>query len=93
MRFAFQFGRSSPRKSTDRISNYYASLSANEARIEAFRQGLRELGYVEGKNIVIESRSQRESSIAFRRSSTELVRLNVDVIVSAGPAATRPPRK
>ena len=34
----------------------YASLSANAARIEAFLQGLRELGYVEGKNIVVEWR-------------------------------------
>ena len=59
------------------------------ARIEAFRQGLRELGYVEGKNITIEWRSaegkiERRSEIA-----AELVRLKVDIIVSGGPAITR----
>ena len=60
------------------------------ARIEGFRQGLRELGYVEGKNIVIEMRSSEGK--AERRSEivAELVRLKVDVIVSGGPSVTRP---
>ena len=55
------------------------ATASNPARIEAFRQGLRELGYVEGKNIVIECRAL----------AAELVRLKVDVIVAAGAAATR----
>jgi len=66
-----------------------APISAVTARIEAFRQGLRELGYIEGKNIIIEWRSaegkiERRSEIA-----AELARLKVDVIVSAGPTVTR----
>jgi putative ABC transport system substrate-binding protein len=65
------------------------SHSAVSARIEAFQQGLRELGYVEGKNIVIEWRyaeGKRDRLLAF---AAELVHLNVDIIVTAGPASTR----
>ena len=60
------------------------------ARTEAFRQGLRELGYVEGKTIVIEWRSAEGQLDRLPSLAAELVRLNVDVIVTAGPAATRP---
>ena len=67
-----------------------SSLSANPARIEAFRQGLRELGYVEGKNIVIEWRSAEGKLDRLPEFAAELVQLKVDIIVSAGPAATRP---
>ena len=65
------------------------SLSANAARIEAFRQGLRELSYVEGKNIVIEWRSADGKLDRLPALAAELVRLKVDVIVTAGAAATR----
>ncbi len=70
-----------------------ASLSAIPARIEAFRQGLRELGYVEGKNIVIEWRSAEGKLDRLPDLAAELVRLKVDIIVSGGPAATRPARE
>jgi len=59
------------------------------ARIEAFRQGLRELGYIEGKNIIIELRSAEGKTERRAEISAELVRLQVDVIVSAGPTITR----
>jgi putative ABC transport system substrate-binding protein len=62
-----------------------ASLSSNVARVEAFRQGLRDLGYVEGKNIAIEWRSAEGK---FERQG-ELVRLKVDVIISSGPTMTQ----
>ena len=66
-----------------------ASTSAVAARIEAFRQGLRELGYVEGKNIVIEWRSAEGKPDRLPALAAELVRLKVDVIVTGGPTATR----
>ena len=65
------------------------SPSTISARIEAFRQGLRELGYVEGKNIFIEWRFAEGKADRLRELATELVRLKVDVIVTAGPAPTR----
>ncbi len=65
------------------------SLSSVEARVEAFRQGLRELGYVEGKNIVIEWRSSEGKADRLPGLAAELVRLKVDVIVTSGPPATR----
>ena len=65
------------------------SLSAISARFEAFRQGLRELGYVEGKNIVIEVRYAEGKLDRLRELAAELVRLKVDIIISGGPAVTR----
>ena len=65
------------------------SLSVLAARVEAFRQGLRELGYVEGKNIVIEWRSSGGRLDHVSELAAELVGLKVDVIVAAGPVDTR----
>jgi putative ABC transport system substrate-binding protein len=73
-----------------RIGNLNAvSPADNPHRVEAFRQGLRELGYVEGKNIVIEWRFAEGKLDRLPALATELVRLNVDVIVTAGPTNTR----
>jgi len=65
------------------------SASAVAARTEAFRQGLRDLGYVEGKNIVIEWRSAKGKLDRLPALAAELVRLKVVVIVTAGPLPTR----
>jgi putative ABC transport system substrate-binding protein len=64
-------------------------VSVISGRAAAFRQGLRELGYVEGKNILIEFRGAK--NIRERRSAVaeELVRLKVDVIVTSGSDSTR----
>src|SRR5690349_21094929 len=66
-----------------------ASPSAIAFRIEAFREGLRELGYVEGKNIVIEYRYAERQPDRLPALAAELVRLKVDVIVSSGSGNTR----
>jgi putative ABC transport system substrate-binding protein len=64
-------------------------LSATVRVREAFRQGLRELGYVEGKNIVIEWRSWEGKRDRQRALAVELVHLKVDVIVAVGSSDIR----
>ncbi len=66
-----------------------SSLSTNPERVAAYRQGLREPGYVEGKNIVIEWRFAEEKLDRLPALAAELVRLKVDIIVTSGPTATR----
>jgi putative ABC transport system substrate-binding protein len=65
------------------------SPSNQLARTEAFRQGLRALGYVEGKNIVIEYRHAEGKFDRLPALVAELLRLKVDVIVTGGGPATR----
>ena len=65
------------------------SPSSNPARIEAFRQGLRELGYIEGKNIVIEWRHHEGNIDRLPALAAELARLKVDIIITVGPPAAR----
>ncbi len=57
--------------------------------VDAFRQGLRELGYVEGQNLVIEYRGAEGRDERLPDLAAELVRLHVDVLVAVGPIATR----
>ena len=69
------------------------TLSAVAARDEAFRRGLRELGYLEGKNILIEHRSAEGKLDRLPALMSEIVRLKVDIIVSHGPTTTRAAKK
>jgi len=61
--------------------------SPTAPEVDAFRQGLRELGYVEGKNIIIDFRNTEGKTDRFASVAAELVRLKVDIIVAAGGSA------
>ena len=63
--------------------------AAVAARVAAFQRGLREMGYVEGKNIAVEYRYAEGNADRERELASELVRLKVDVIVTTGPTLTR----
>src|SRR3989442_6160584 len=60
-----------------------------QATFDAFRQGLRERGYVEGQNILIEYRAADGKIERFPGLATELARLKVDVILAANTPAAR----
>jgi len=63
--------------------------SRNAANLDALRKGLRELGYVEGQNLVIEYRSADGRAERFPELASELVRLKVDLIVTRGTPAAK----
>jgi putative ABC transport system substrate-binding protein len=65
------------------------SAAGAKSRVEALRAGLRELGYVEGKNLVIEFRWADDNYQLLPQLAAELVRLKVDVIVTHGTPGTR----
>jgi putative ABC transport system substrate-binding protein len=68
---------------------YLSGGPAVSARRDAFRDGLRELGYVEGKNIVIEWRLWEAEQDRQRAFAADLARLKVDVIVAVGSGDIR----
>jgi putative tryptophan/tyrosine transport system substrate-binding protein len=70
-----------------------SSPAAESARIDAFRHGLRELGYIEGENIRIEWRHAEGKFERLPSLAAELVRLKVEVIVTGGGNATRAARE
>jgi len=87
-----QFAEAQQPKKVPRIG-YLVSVSLSSTRevgqVEAFRQGLRELGYVEGQNIAIEYRYAEGVEERLPNLAADLVQLNVDVIFVTGTTATQ----
>ena len=79
--------KAQPQAQVARIGVIFTATSA--APLDAFRQRLRELGYVEGQNIAIEVRYTEAQPERLRRQAAELVGLGVDVIVASNTLATR----
>jgi putative tryptophan/tyrosine transport system substrate-binding protein len=66
---------------------------ASMLSLEAFRQGLRDLGYVEGQNIVLEQRRAEGSEARARELAAELLQLAVDALVAGAPPRSAPPSR
>jgi putative tryptophan/tyrosine transport system substrate-binding protein len=71
----------------------YLTVAYNASRIELFRKGLRDLGYVEGQNLFIEERPAAGIYGRLPDLAAELIRLKVHLILSGGTSATRVAQK
>jgi putative ABC transport system substrate-binding protein len=83
----FEVGGQTPRQIPRIGALLTGSPPVLKTELEAFRQGLRELGYREGENIAIDYRWVEEAT-QFRKSAEELIRANVHVMVTQGTTAT-----
>jgi len=87
--FALSFpAQAQQAKKVPRIGFLSVTSPGLDPRLEAFRQGLREMGYVEGKNIIIESRYAEGQEDRLPALAAELVGLKADIIVTNGTRAT-----
>ena len=81
-------------QNTPRVGWLFPGSSAgNPTELAGFKEGLRELGYVEGRDIVVEYRFGENSVERLPEFATEFVRLNINVIVAMGVDATRAARR
>src|SRR5918996_3812082 len=88
------FADAQQRKKAPRIGFLsVGTASAMSTRVEAFRRGLREQGYVEGQDLVVEYRYAQDDLERLREFAAELVRLKVDIIVTGGAISTRPAKE
>jgi ABC-type uncharacterized transport system substrate-binding protein len=77
-----RFAEAQKPKRVSRIGFLSTASSATQSRTDAFRHGLRDLGYVEGQNIVIEYRYSEGKQDLATELAAELIRLKVDLIVA-----------
>src|SRR5919109_4540648 len=81
-------GTAQPQSTTPRIGILTPAAEASTPSLEAFRQGLRDLGYMEGQTIVLEYRFAAGQNERLPALAAELVQLQVDVMVTnSGPGA------
>jgi putative ABC transport system substrate-binding protein len=71
------------------VVGWLTAGSITDPALEAFREGLRSLGYIEGRTVRIEARGGSDDGERLRRTAQELVKERADVIVSNGRVATR----